>query len=468
MSSSNNDIKVSSNQLLGSTYNSNNNVTRPEPTHPIRQYSEPSPITKTLATVHHTFPTKYDNHDDHHKENGPANGQHSTQQQQKQPSKLSIDPPFKSISHSSPSSPLPVLSPQQLQLQRLLFIQQFQERLLQDSSVIVPERHETATETRINTEIISKLLDENTMMQQQQAQQSQQSQQIQPAQPPHPPLRIALPQTHHKQPVVTSDYHITGPNEIRIGSGDYSEISSTTGPLSANDYPVKPPTNGHHLHHLNPQQVASPGTHQQHQFHLTHLPNVPVPNGVSGVGTAGEGKPKQNQLSIKPIRPSKHQSPAKHRKKGGGGGGGNSLLKESFLHVGAISPISGGSRSLGGGGGGGDQNSMKRQFSYSSSQQGDLIKQPQRNRAFSAGSGVGPTGERSGAETPTASELTYGDIIPVEQGEDYDSDYWEDERQLLKWEARRLGVLYLGIEEVAKHCDSMRLTEEERMALLMR
>ena len=52
--------------------------------------------------------------------------------------------------------------------------------------------------------------------------------------------------------------------------------------------------------------------------------------------------------------------------------------------------------------------------------------------------------------------------------EEYDSDYWEDERLMLKWEARRMGLIYFGMEELQKHTQQMKLSEEERMKLLMK
>jgi hypothetical protein len=52
--------------------------------------------------------------------------------------------------------------------------------------------------------------------------------------------------------------------------------------------------------------------------------------------------------------------------------------------------------------------------------------------------------------------------------EDCDSDYWEEDRLLLKWEAKRLGLSYLGMEELAKHTESLKLTEEQRFHLLMK
>ena len=51
---------------------------------------------------------------------------------------------------------------------------------------------------------------------------------------------------------------------------------------------------------------------------------------------------------------------------------------------------------------------------------------------------------------------------------DYDSDYWEDERQLLRWQARRAGLLYFGMEELQKHTEQLRLSEEDRFRYLMR
>lgn len=71
---------------------------------------------------------------------------------------------------------------------------------------------------------------------------------------------------------------------------------------------------------------------------------------------------------------------------------------------------------------------------------------------------------KPGKESLNLSELNGGEEI----FEEYDSDYFEDERMILKWEARRAGLTYLGIEELAKHRESMKLSDEERMALLMR
>jgi hypothetical protein len=51
---------------------------------------------------------------------------------------------------------------------------------------------------------------------------------------------------------------------------------------------------------------------------------------------------------------------------------------------------------------------------------------------------------------------------------DYDSDYWEDERVLLRWQARRCGLTYLGMEELEKHTQSFCLNEEEKLRYLMR
>lgn len=51
---------------------------------------------------------------------------------------------------------------------------------------------------------------------------------------------------------------------------------------------------------------------------------------------------------------------------------------------------------------------------------------------------------------------------------DYDSDYWEDERELLRWQARRAGLLYFGMEELQKHTEQLRLSDEERFRYLMR
>jgi hypothetical protein len=51
---------------------------------------------------------------------------------------------------------------------------------------------------------------------------------------------------------------------------------------------------------------------------------------------------------------------------------------------------------------------------------------------------------------------------------DYDSDYWEDERKMLRWQARRSGLTYFGLEELEKHTESLRLSEEERFEYLMR
>jgi len=64
----------------------------------------------------------------------------------------------------------------------------------------------------------------------------------------------------------------------------------------------------------------------------------------------------------------------------------------------------------------------------------------------------------------TASQSELSSIGP----EDYDSDYWEEDRLLLKWEAKRLGLSYLGIEELAKHTEEMKLSEEQRLHLLMK
>lgn len=54
------------------------------------------------------------------------------------------------------------------------------------------------------------------------------------------------------------------------------------------------------------------------------------------------------------------------------------------------------------------------------------------------------------------------------QAYDYDSDYWEDERNMLKWEARRLGLTYLGEEELQRHSQQMKLSGEEKMQYLMK
>jgi hypothetical protein len=51
---------------------------------------------------------------------------------------------------------------------------------------------------------------------------------------------------------------------------------------------------------------------------------------------------------------------------------------------------------------------------------------------------------------------------------DYDSDYWEDERQLLRWQARRCGLPYFGMEELEKHTQSFCLNDEEKLRYLMR
>ncbi len=67
------------------------------------------------------------------------------------------------------------------------------------------------------------------------------------------------------------------------------------------------------------------------------------------------------------------------------------------------------------------------------------------------------------ADSYTVSEVT-ADMM----NEDYDSDYWEDERLILKWQARRSGLIYFGIEELEKHKQQTVLTTEEKMKLLMR
>eukprot|EP01040_Poterioochromonas_malhamensis_P014164 gene14163-15660_t len=50
---------------------------------------------------------------------------------------------------------------------------------------------------------------------------------------------------------------------------------------------------------------------------------------------------------------------------------------------------------------------------------------------------------------------------------DYDSDYAEDERMMQKWQARRLGLVYLGKEELEKHAQNCQLSEEDKIHYLL-
>lgn len=74
-------------------------------------------------------------------------------------------------------------------------------------------------------------------------------------------------------------------------------------------------------------------------------------------------------------------------------------------------------------------------------------------------------------ETKNVSENRFGEVTASESdavNDDYDSDYWEDDRWMLIWEARRLGLIYFGMEELEKHRKATALSQEERMQFLMK
>lgn len=72
-------------------------------------------------------------------------------------------------------------------------------------------------------------------------------------------------------------------------------------------------------------------------------------------------------------------------------------------------------------------------------------------------------GEYSGLEDWEYHNLRHGQVHTF----DYDSDYWEDERMMMKWQARRSGLLYLGVEELEKHAEKMRLSDDEKIRYLL-
>jgi hypothetical protein len=49
----------------------------------------------------------------------------------------------------------------------------------------------------------------------------------------------------------------------------------------------------------------------------------------------------------------------------------------------------------------------------------------------------------------------------------YDETFYQDEQTMKRWEMRRLGLAYLGKEELFSHSEKMKMTERERMSLLM-
>jgi hypothetical protein len=71
------------------------------------------------------------------------------------------------------------------------------------------------------------------------------------------------------------------------------------------------------------------------------------------------------------------------------------------------------------------------------------------------------------AKDATIANISEGAEAEAVSSELYDETFYQDEQTMKRWEMRRLGLAYLGKEELFSHSEKMKMTERERMSLLM-